>query len=385
MICFNGPRPQPDGTYSAQTKYGLISVVIHEVGHNYYPMIVNSDERQWTWMDEGLNTFLQFLAESEWEKNYPSRRGEAQNIADYMLSENQVPIMTNSESVLQFGNNAYGKPATALNILRETVMGRDLFDFAFKQYSQRWKFKRPMPADFFRSMEDASGVDLDWFWHGWFYTTDHVDISIENVRLFQINSRNPDLEKELLRKQANERPRTLSQERNENLPKRIDQYPSLRDFYNDYDQYRVTDIERKDYQTFLGSLTEKERGFLSGNYYFYVVDLKNVGGLVMPLIFKVEYMDGSSEQIRVPAEIWRYNNFDVSKLIVTRKEAKAIVLDPNLETADTDLSNNFFPRRTVPTRFQVFKSGQQGNSQPNLMQQQQRQNSQTPAPPRQQK
>jgi hypothetical protein len=175
------------------------------------------------------------------------------------------------------------------------------------------------------------------------------------------------------------------QERNENLPKRIDQYPSLRDFYNDYDQYRVTDIERKDYQTFLGSLTEKERGFLSGNYYFYVVDLKNVGGLVMPLIFKVEYMDGSSEQIRVPAEIWRYNNFDVSKLIVTRKEAKAIVLDPNLETADTDLSNNFFPRRTVPTRFQVFKSGQQGNSQPNLMQQQQRQNSQTPAPPRQQK
>ena len=385
MICFNGPRPQPDGTYSAQTKYGLISVVIHEVGHNYFPMIVNSDERQWTWMDEGLNTFLQFLAESEWEKNYPSRRGEAQYIGDYMLSENQVPIMTNSESVLQFGNNAYGKPATALNILRETVMGRDLFDFAFKQYSQRWKFKRPMPADFFRSMEDASGVDLDWFWHGWFYTTDHVDISIENVRLFQINSRNPDVEKELLRKQANERPRTLSQERNEALPKRIDQYPSLRDFYNDYDQYRVTDIERKDYQNFIAGLNEKERGFLNGSYYFYIVDLKNVGGLVMPLIFKVEYMDGTSEQIRVPAEIWRYNNFDVSKLIVTRKEAKAIVLDPNLETADADLSNNFFPRRTVPTRFQVFKMGQQGNTQPNLMQQQQRQNSQTTTPPRQQK
>jgi hypothetical protein len=384
MICFNGPRPQADGTYSAGTKYGLISVVIHEVGHNYFPMIVNSDERQWTWMDEGLNTFLQFLAESEWEKNYPSRRGEAQYIGDYMLSENQVPIMTNSESVLQFGNNAYGKPATALNILRETVMGRDLFDFAFKQYSQRWKFKRPMPADFFRSMEDASGVDLDWFWHGWFYTTDHVDISIENVRLFQINSRNPDVEKELLRKQSNERPRTLSQERNENLPKRIDQYPSLRDFYNDYDQYRVTDIERKDYQSFIAGLNEKERGFLNGNYYFYIVDLKNVGGLVMPLIFKVEYMDGSSEQIRVPAEIWRYNNFDVSKLIVTRKEAKAIVLDPNLETADADLSNNFFPRRAVPSRFQVFKMGQQTNAQPNLMQQQQRSTSQTTAPTGQQ-
>ena len=374
MICFNGPRPQPDGTYSAGTKYGLISVVIHEVGHNYFPMIVNSDERQWTWMDEGLNSFLQYLAEQEWEKNYPSRRGEPQDIADYMLSENQVPIMTNSESVLQFGNNAYGKPAIALNILRETVMGRDLFDFAFKQYSQRWKFKRPMPADFFRTMEDASGVDLDWFWHGWFYTTDHVDISIENVRLYQINSRNPDVEKELLRKQANEVPRTLSQQRNEGLPKRIDQYPSLRDFYNDYDQYRVTDIERKDYQNFIAGLSEKERSFLTGNYYFYVVDLKNLGGLVMPLIFKVEYMDGSNEQIRIPAEIWRYNNFEVSKLIVTRKEAKAIVLDPNLETADADLNNNFFPRRVVPTRFQVFKSGQFGNnSQPNPMQQQLRQ------------
>ena len=230
MICFNGPRPLPDGTYSAQTKYGLISVVIHEVGHNYFPMIVNSDERDWTWMDEGLNSFLQFLAEQEWEKNYPSRRGEPQRIAEYMLSENQVPIMTQSDSVLQFGNNAYGKPATALNILRETVMGRELFDFAFKQYAQRWKFKRPEPADFFRTMEDASAVDLDWFWRGWFYSTDHVDISIENVRLYQVNTQNPEVEKEIQRKAANAQPRTLSQQRNESLPKRIDQYPSLRDF-----------------------------------------------------------------------------------------------------------------------------------------------------------
>ena len=367
MICFNGPRPLADGTYSAGIKYGLISVVIHEVGHNYFPMIVNSDERQWTWMDEGLNSFLQFLAESEWEKNYPSRRGEPKNIADYMLSENQVPIMTNSESVLQFGNNAYGKPATALNVLRETVLGRDLFDFAFKQYSQRWKFKRPMPADFFRTMEDASGVDLDWFWRGWFYTTDHVDISIENVRLFQADTKNPDIEKELQRREASQQPRTLSQQRNENIPKRIDQYASLRDFYNDYDRFKVTDIEQKSYQAFVGSLSEKERVLLNGNYYFYVVDLKNLGGLVMPLIFKVEYMDGSSEEIRVPAEIWRYNNFDVSKLIVTRKEAKSIILDPNLETADADLSNNFFPRRTVPTRFQVFRQTQQALP-PNPMQ-----------------
>ncbi|HKP73410.1 MAG TPA: M1 family metallopeptidase, partial [Pyrinomonadaceae bacterium] len=195
MICFNGPRPQEDGTYSAGTKYGLISVVIHEVGHNYFPMTVNSDERQWTWMDEGLNTFLQYLAEQEWEENYPSQRGEPKNITAYMASQNQVPIMTNSESLLQFGPNAYAKPATALNVLRETVLGRELFDFAFKQYSQRWKFKRPMPADFFRSMEDASGVDLDWFWRGWFYTTDRCDISIERVRLFTLDTQNPDVEK----------------------------------------------------------------------------------------------------------------------------------------------------------------------------------------------
>jgi len=364
MICFNGPRPLPDGTYSAQTKYGLISVIIHEVGHNYFPMVVNSDERDWTWMDEGLNTFTQFLAEQEWEKNYPSRRGEPQNITDYMVSENQVPIMTQSDSLLQFGNNAYAKPATALNILRETVLGRELFDFAFKEYARRWQFKRPEPADFFRTMEDASGTDLDWFWRGWFYSTDHVDISIENVRLYQIDTKNPDVEKELQRKNANTKPRTLSQQRNEALPKRIDQYPSLRDFYNDFDQFKVTDKDRQNYQAFIDSLDDKERSLVGGNYYFYVVDLKNVGGLVMPVIFKVEYMDGTSEEIRIPAEIWRYNNFDVSKLIITKKEAKAIVLDPNLETADADLNNNFFPRRFVPTRFQVFKSGQRSRLQP---------------------
>jgi len=363
MICFNGPRPNADGTYSEQTKYSLIGVVIHEVGHNYFPMVVNSDERQWTWMDEGLNTFVQFLAQNEWEKDYPSRRGEPKNITDYMISENQVPIMTNSESVLQFGNNAYGKPATALNILRETVLGRELFDFAFREYSRRWKFKRPMPADFFRTMEDASGTDLDWFWRGWFYTTDHVDISIENVRLFQINSQNPDVEKEILRKQENSQPKTLSQQRSESLPKRNEQYSSLKDYYDDFDKFKVTDQERHDYRAFFESLDETEKSILSGGYYFYVVDLKNVGGLVMPLIFKVEYVDGTSEEIRIPAEIWRYNNFDVSKLIITRREAKAIVLDPNLETADADLSNNFFPRRTVPTRFQIFKAGQRSDIQ----------------------
>jgi hypothetical protein len=329
-------------------------------------------------MDEGLNSFLQYLAEQEWEENYPSWRGEPQNIREYMASQNQVPIMTNSESVLQFGNNAYGKPATALNVLRETVLGRELFDFAFKQYSQRWKFKRPMPADFFRSMEDASGVDLDWFWHGWFYTTDHVDLSIERVRLFQPFTANPELDKAARLRERSEQPQTLSQERNKNLPKRVDEFPSLRDFYNTYDELVVTERDRAQYQQFLQSLTPRERELLQTGINFYVVDLKNIGGLVSPVIFDIEYMDGTHEMMRIPAEIWRYNNTEVSKLITTNKEIRAISLDPRLETADVDMANNNFPRRPVKSRFQLFKDGQ---AQPNPMQLLERkQPSPTPTP-----
>jgi hypothetical protein len=355
MICFNGPRPEEDGSYSARTKYSLITVIIHEVGHNYFPMIVNSDERQWTWMDEGLNTFLQYLSEQEWEQNYPSRRGEPREITEYMASDEQVPIMTNSESLLQFGNNAYAKPATALNILRETVLGREQFDYAFKEYATRWKFKRPQPADFFRTMEDASGTDLDWFWRGWFYTTDHTDISIANVRLFRLDSRNPEVEKAVGRKEAGEEPKTLSEQRNEALPKRVDQFPSLRDFYNTYDKFAVTARDREAYEKYLATLTERERELLELGMNFYVVDFENVGGLVMPLILQVDYMDGTSEEMRIPAEIWRYDSEKVSKLIITPKEIKSIACDPHLETADIEPSNNFFPRRPVKSRFQLYR------------------------------
>ncbi|HEV2881559.1 MAG TPA: M1 family metallopeptidase [Pyrinomonadaceae bacterium] len=377
MICFNGPRPEPDGTYPASVKYGLISVVIHEVGHNYFPMVVNSDERQWTWMDEGLNSFLQYLAEREWEENYPARRMSPQNIRDYMASTDQVPIMTNSESIQQLGNNAYMKPATALNVLRETILGRELFDFAFKQYAQRWKFKRPMPADFFRTMEDASGVDLDWFWHGWFYTIDHVDISIERVRLFQPLTGNPEIDKGALMKERSEQPRTLTEERNKTLPKRVDEFPSLRDFYNTYDELVVTERDREQYRQFLQTLTPRERELLQTGLNFYVVDLKNIGGLVSPVILDVEYTDGTHEVLRIPAEIWRYNSTEVSKLIMTDKEVRSISLDPRLETTDVDLANNNFPRRPVKSRFQLFKEGQ---SQPNAMQLELRQATPIPTP-----
>jgi len=355
MICFNGPRPQPDGTYSEATKHGLISVVIHEVGHNFFPMIINSDERQWTWLDEGLNTFVQYLAEQEWQEDYHSRRGEPKFITEYMASQDQVPIMTNSEQLHQFGPNAYAKPATAMNVLRESVLGRQLFDFAFKQYARRWALKRPAPADLFRTMEDASGVDLDWFWRGWFYTTDHVDISLERVRLFTLDTMNPEIEKARRTKERGEQPQTLSQQRNKQLPKRVDQDPSLRDFYNTYDELTVTPEDREEYQKFLATLTPRERELLQAGTNFYVLDFKNVGGLVMPIILAIDYVDGTKEELKIPAEIWRYNNTEVSKLIMTQKEIRSVTVDPYLETADVDLSNNSFPRRPERIRFKIFR------------------------------
>ncbi|MEX2511836.1 MAG: M1 family metallopeptidase [Cyclobacteriaceae bacterium] len=266
MICFNYGRPDKDGTYSEAIKYGMISVIIHEVGHNFFPMIVNSDERQWTWMDEGLNTFLQFLAEQEWERDYPSRRGPAHKIAPYMKSEAHFlePIMTNSENIIQFGPNAYAKPATALNILRETVMGRELFDFAFKRYAQRWKFKHPTPADFFRTMEDASAVDLDWFWRGWFFGTEPVDIAIEQVNWYKIDSREPLAVKEEERKAYDREETYLSKTRNRaDLESTVlESDPQTRDFYNSFDRFKVGPEDEKAYEDYINGLSTEERSML---------------------------------------------------------------------------------------------------------------------------
>ncbi len=364
MICFNGPRPAKDGTYSSDTKYGLISVVIHEVGHNYFPMVVNTDERQWSWMDEGLNTFLQYLAEREWEEQYPSQRGEPSFMVPYMLSSNQVPIMTNSESIMQFGPNAYTKPATALNILRETVLGRELFDFAFKEYARRWKFKRPMPSDFFRTMEDASGVDLDWFWRGWFYTTEHCDIAISKVELYEVDRKSPDENAADERKRKSERIPTLSELRDKPLEKRVDRYPELKDFYNSYDPSEVTDEQRKAFEDSKKDLSDKERKMLENSDRYYRVSFKNVGGLVMPIILNVLYEDGSNEEIRLPAEIWRVNSQECATLVISNKLIKTIELDPRRETADVDRNNNHFPPQIEPTRFQLFKQRSGGSDNP---------------------
>lgn len=359
MICFNYGRCEEDGTYSERMKYGHIGVIIHEVGHNFFPMIINSDERQWTWMDEGMTTFVQYLTEQQFERNYPSRRGEAQKITAYMGGDKSriSPIMTNSESIFQFGANAYSKPATALNILRETVMGRELFDYAFKEYCERWKFKSPSPADFFRTMEDASGVDLDWFWRGWFYTNDHVDLALGEVKHFKADPKDPTKQEEIARAEQAEARRNISSIRNEKQIKETynERDPSLNDFYTTYDRLAKDAIDRQEYNDYIAGLSEEEKELLNSSRNYYEVNIKKVGGLVMPVILEFEYVDGSTEVFRLPAEIWRFGQDEISKVFPTEKEVKNIVLDPFLETADVDTNNNYYPPRQATNRFEVFK------------------------------
>ena len=379
MICFNYGRADKDGTYSEATKYGMIGVIIHEVGHNFFPMIVNSDERQWTWMDEGLNTFCQFLAEQEWDKDFPSRRGPAHKIVDYMkLPADQLePIMTNSENIVQFGPNAYAKPATALNILRETVMGRELFDYAFKEYSRRWAFKHPTPADFFRTMEDASAVDLDWFWRGWFFGIDPVDISLDDVQHFQPIGNLADAQ-EAARTAYERDLNTLGRQRNidEGVDFAVEADTSLQDFYNKWDRFAVTEADKQAFDQYYQSLSTEEKALYDGKYHFYQLKFSNKGGLVMPIILQWTYADGTTELERIPAYIWRKNENEVTKVFAKTKEVTSVVVDPLRETADIDENNNAWPRRHTPTRFELFKEenspARGASSGPNPMQRAQR-------------
>ena len=358
MICFNGGRPDEDGTYSKRTKYGMISVIIHEVGHNYFPMIINSDERQWTWMDEGLNTFLQYLTEQEFEKGYPSRRGPAYRIVDYMKGNKKriSPIMTNSESIHQFGNNAYGKPATAMNILRESIMGRELFDYAFKTYANRWMFKHPNPEDLFRTMEDASSVDLDWFWRGWFYSTDHVDISLDNVRYYKINNQNPNENNAEKKKKFEEiKAKDISNQRNKDIVTYREIDSKLSDFYTSYDEFSTTEKQLKKFENFQSKLDEDEKQILKEDKHYYEIKFKNIGGLVMPIFLDFTLENNTHELVKIPAEIWMKNNTQITKVFAFDKEVKQIELDPFLETADTDRNNNYWPVKIEPTKFELYQ------------------------------
>lgn len=377
MITFNGYRPSEDEksgetVYSRNIKYGLIGVIIHEIGHIYFPMVVNSDERRYTWMDEGLNSFLEYLAEYEWEENFPISRG-TQNpldvIPSYMTSSNQVPIMTQSDSVLQFGPNAYSKPAASLIVLRETVMGRELFDFAFREYATRWKFKRPTPADFFRTMEDASAVDLDWFWRGWYYGTDHVDIAVTGVREYQISTNDPDIEKDIEREEyERNRPENISQIRNreEGMKTRLKRYSDLEDFYNENDKFTVTNADRNRFKKFYDGLEDWERKAydraMEDGKYLYFVDFENIGGLISPLPVTIEFENGSTEEMMIPAEIWRRNSEKVTKLFSLDNRAVSFKLDVQHQTADADFSNNSYPQTIAQSRIKLYKSNRSSSS-----------------------
>lgn len=364
MITFNGPRTelQKDGsrTYSQAEKRFLIGVVIHEVGHIYFPMVVNSDERQWTWMDEGLNSFLDGIAGREWDPQIPWGV-EARDITDYMKGDHQEPIMTQSDSVTRLGPNAYTKPAVALNILRDVILGRELFDFAFKEYATRWKFKRPTPSDFFRTMEEASGVDLDWFWRGWFYSTDHVDISLDKVYKLQLDTKDPDIDFERRRKEERDKPMPIFVELNEAEGKTswVERNKDVSDFYDKNDRFTVTNKERNSYQQFLADLEPWERKVfdraIEENKNYYVLNFSNLGGLVMPILLQLTFEDDSVEELYIPAEIWRKTPDAVSKLIVTDKTLKQVVVDPKWLTADVDVENNHYPRQIIPSRIEAFK------------------------------
>ncbi|WP_158772035.1 M1 family metallopeptidase [Paraglaciecola sp. L1A13] len=367
MISFNGPRTelQDDGsrTYSQAEKRFLIGVVIHEVGHNYFPMIVNSDERQWSWMDEGLNSFLDGVAGREWDPTIPWGV-EPRDVVGYMKSSSQVPVMTQSDSVLHLGPNAYTKPAVALNILRETILGRELFDFAFKEYAQRWMFKRPTPSDFFRTMEEASGVDLDWFWRGWFYTTDHVDISLDKISKLRLDTKNPDIDFDRQRQEELDKPLSLTEERNKAEGKElwVNRFSDITDFYDENDRFTVTNKERNKYNKFLKDLEPWERTVferaVKEDKNYYVLDFSNKGGLVMPIILQLTFADGSTQNQYIPAEIWRRTPKAVSKLIVTDKDQElvSVSVDPRWETADVDVSNNDYPRKIIPSRIEAYKA-----------------------------
>ena len=362
MICFNFGRPNIDGSYSDDEKFGMIGVIIHEIGHNFFPMIVNSDERQWAWMDEGLTTFVQYLAEQEFGEKYPeiiapldkfpSDRGPAQLITDYMSVDQNflAPIMSNPENVYYLGPNAYGKPAAALNILRETIMGKELFDYAFKTYSQRWMFKHPTPEDFFRTMEDASAVDLDWFWRGWFYSTDFVDIGLKEVNQYFVSPEPGEEMLKIMEEQGVPRNRLrplIFFEKNEN------------------DKGNLKDNSAIDNSKLLGNYlkenySQEELDVIDVPKYYYEVVFNKPGGLVMPIIIDIKYEDGETVRKKYPAQVWRKNDNEVRKILTSNKKIIEIVLDPDKETADIDERNNSWPKKEDQTDFDKFKSNVKG-------------------------
>ncbi len=361
MICFNPGRAEEDGTYSEGAKNACLTVIFHEVGHNYFPMIINSDERQWAWFDEGINTFMQFITEQEWDNNYDSNEGPPHMITDYMNQDpdDLEPVMTNSENIVDYFSNAYRKPATALNVLRETVMGREQFDYAFKTYCQKWAFKHPTPADFFRTMEDASGMDLDWFWRGWFFTIEKVDVSLDSIEWLKVDLENnpePRLDTFTNKIKAPFETLTASRYRDEVKQFPVEKDTALVDFYTNYKPWETADsVQTNTMRRYDELFSKKEKKQLFGDKNYYELRFSNKGGLVTPVILEWTFTDGTKEIERIPVEIWRQNEQKFTQVFVKNKEVKSIKLDPWRETADVDESNNTRPMPTEPKLFMVYK------------------------------
>jgi hypothetical protein len=345
MISFNGGRPAKDGTISERRLTGTVAVIVHEVGHNYFPMIVNSDERQCTWMDEGLNSFLEKETMRERYPKLDHSGNTPKGIVPFMKGDKSMmrPVMATSDNQgRSFGPNGYSKPAAALTILRETVMGPELFDKAFKEYATRWAFKHPKPSDFFRTMEDASAVDLDWFWRGWFYTTDNVDLTVDEVKWYKVKSNTVDPEKKNVKVQQGD----LASKSAKTKPV---------DFSGGPTEFTVLNTPDDQYRDFRNRIDDNAvRQKLEGKN-IYEVTLKNSGGLVMPVIIEWTFKDGSKEIERIPAEIWRNNESEVKKVFVKEKEVVSLVIDPNLETADVNVGDNVFPKKPAESKFEQIK------------------------------
>ncbi|MCK5781926.1 MAG: M1 family metallopeptidase [Flavobacteriales bacterium] len=357
MICWNFGRPEEDGTYPKWVKYGMIGVIIHEVGHNYFPMIVNSDERKYAWMDEGLNSYLEFVTEQEWEKGFPSRKGHASNIVHFMKGDatNKATMMTRSDYATSYHANNYDKPATALNILRETVVGRELFDFAFKEYANRWKFKHPTPADFFRTIEDASGMDLGWFWRGWFYSNNNLDLELASVKEIKINNQNPNEQNEFVRNQEVFDNITDLHNKQAGIRTYIEKDTVALDFYNTYDEYAVTESDKNEYEYMQTQSDDGEQKAMKDNNYFYQLNIKNNGELIMPILLHFTFEDGTELDENIPAQVWRFNQKEVKKVFYFEKKLKSIEIDKYQETSDINIENNSWPQKSSKSRFEVFK------------------------------
>ncbi len=344
MICFNYGRPAKDGSYSSLLKQGMIGVIVHEVGHNFFPMIINSDERQTPWMDEGINSFVQLLTELERYPDINWSRGKPSSVVNYMKGDPSIkrPLMTNSEQIVQLGAEQYTKAAAALYILRETVMGRELFDMAFKEYSQRWAFKHPKPADFFRTMEDASAVDLDWFWKGWFYTTDANDQTLEEVKWYRLDTDKSRLENKDVQAEEGDLSSGSSTAKNT-------------DFSNGPEPLTLRQTDARLYGEFRSRVDDREIMAKLRNKNIYEITISNKGGLVMPVIIEWTFKDGTKELEKIPAEVWRLNEKRITKVFVKDKEVTNVMIDPNMETADINIEDNIFPKAQQPSRFDEFR------------------------------